>query len=109
MRVKVEHVDGLFSDSRIRLAMIQLKSPFTPGAKEIEFHRNLKPPQFLWEDPEKDISIRKTKISNLLDYLRTKDINIMVFPEYAVPKECHEILSSYVEEKKMCRHRWFLL
>lgn len=53
-------------------------------------------PQFVWTS-QSHIDRRKRKVSLLLQNIKELKSNIIVFPEYSVPKECHSTFQSFAD------------
>lgn len=93
------HRDVPISDSSIRVALVQLRSPFA-GPKPDLFlldHETVGPPEFVWAD-HAAIAKRVGTVARVLDFLETYKPHVIGFPEYAVPSECHTSFQDYADK-----------
>ncbi|MGE4064287.1 MAG: hypothetical protein AB7E79_13045 [Rhodospirillaceae bacterium] len=97
-------IDDVFQDSRLRLIQIQLRSPFGVDGGEITPFKKPGTAHYIYQwTNDRHVERRQAKVAGLLDALRLqehlrKGRTVIAFPEYAVPKACHELLRRYADE-----------
>jgi predicted amidohydrolase len=99
MNLLEKDISGHLSTSKLRFLIVQLNSPFGPE-KELAFFAQFE--QFQWLD-KGSIEQRRRKIASLIEFLRSSPElrpDFLVFPEYAVPKECHVLLREFAAAQR---------
>jgi hypothetical protein len=91
LRIVSESIDEFLSGPRVRVLAVQLDSPFGGDQPEMRYYPQFK--QFQWHDRQRSIATRTAKIMTLVDRLDSfAQPNFIVFPEYTVPQESHDVL-----------------
>jgi hypothetical protein len=97
-------VDALKGCKRVRLVLVQLRSPFSNenGEEELEIQHSYKTKRIRWTD-EAHVEKRMQDFLAILDDIEAEcfkdsELRIVVFPEYAVPRDCYEGLQSFADE-----------
>lgn len=101
MRVRRIDVSGLLEKSEIRIVGVQLRSPFDAEAPELVPFPTFE--QFGWMDRARSVRERLRKIEAILDRIQQHAYfkpDIIVFPEYAVPRECHDKLREFSAKER---------
>jgi hypothetical protein len=98
MRVATQEIP--FSDSQLRVALVQLRSPFGVVAPELRLEQSADiEPQYRWIT--KDLrAARCARIVSILESLQGLKLHVIAFPEYSVPEECHSRFQSFVDENR---------
>jgi predicted amidohydrolase len=87
------------TDSTIRIALVQLRSPFEQPNPELSLveHPELGPPQFVWRSHTAEK--RKAIVRPVLEFLGTFRPHLIAFPEYALPADSHDQLQEYADKE----------
>jgi hypothetical protein len=98
MRVATQAIP--FSDPQLRVALVQLRSPFGAVAPELRLEQNADiEPQYHWRTKELRVA-RCARIASILESLRGPKPHLIAFPEYTVPKECHSQFQLFADENR---------
>lgn len=96
MNVVERELTHLGNERALKIVSVQLVSPFTTGEMEAhKFHKWIS-----WKTSEAEKK-RRQKVEAVLDTLRSRDHDVLVFPEYSVPESLHEtdIFQRYADAK----------
>jgi hypothetical protein len=97
-------VNALKGCERIRLVLVQLRSPFSngDGGEQLEVRNAYDSKGIFWTD-KSHIQKRKEDFQAILGVIKSECfknsvVRIVVFPEYAVPRDAHGGLQAFADE-----------